>query len=109
MAPQFTFADNFISTLPKPDLTKIENRQELINKFLQKRDFIDAFLEEFIEFIQLERMYTDVTEEIDLVDITDNIRLSMGCLGQAWDDMYAFNQRVHEEQLLVQKGRHGRV
>lgn len=100
MTVQFQFEENFVMSLPKPDLSKIEQRQELINKFLAKKDVIDSYVSEFTEFIQLENMTFNVTEQVDLADICDKIRVSLGCINQAWDDAYAFDQRIQDEKLL---------
>jgi len=80
---------------------KREIRQQLINKFLIKKEFIDNFLNDFMEFIMLEDLHTNAVEQIDLKDISDNIKVSLGAIDQAYDDIFAFNHRVNEEKLLA--------
>ena len=76
----------------------MEKRQRLINAFL-KHPFKDM-IPEMIDYLELKVMASDVTDLNDLERFAERLGLSMGLFEEAWDILYAFNSRKHDEKEL---------
>ena len=81
----------------KPELTKMEMRQDLINDFLSRKNELDKFLNEYIDFLQLEELHENEIDRMDLKAIADCIKIGLGGLDEAWNLTFAFDRRIKEE------------
>jgi len=98
---KFTFEEDLPKKKPLPrELTKAEWRQDLINNFLSRKNELDQFLNEYIEFLQLENLYDNEIDRLDLKTICDNIKLGLGGIDEAWELIYAFNARKEQENNM---------
>jgi len=106
---KFTFEEGFLHQpddrfIPKYSVNNLsERRQLLFNKFLSKRESINKILDEFIEFLELEHLHTNEIEKQDLSDITDQLKLTLGCFDQVLEDIYTLDHRLKNEELLKQR------
>ena len=86
-------------------MEKMEKRQELINRFLTKRHFIDEFINEFSDFLCLQGMGENEAELMDLKEIAECVGFAMGSLDQAFDLVYAFDSRIKSEKILEEESK----
>ena len=85
---------------PKVTIESItDRRQMLLNKFLTKSQNITNFVNEFIEFLELEFLSTNEVEKADLKEIAYSLKIGLGGIDQAREDIYAFDHRIKEENL----------
>jgi len=81
-------------------MTPQEERQKLLNEFVACGQEVSNIVSKYIEFLRLRPMIFDETERKPIEDITDNLSVGMGALEEAWEEAYAFNNRLDSEAIL---------
>jgi hypothetical protein len=80
--------------------TKEEFKILLLNKFAAKKNHIDDFLNELVEFLTLKSLANNELENIELEEIINTLALGIGSIDQALEDLIIFRQKLFDEKEL---------
>jgi len=81
-------------------MTPQEERQILLNGFVAKGQEISNMVSRYMDFLKLKDMAFDETERGPIDDITDNLGVALGAMEEAWEQAYAFKERLASEEKL---------